>query len=131
MSGAWVLDTPAVAAFARGSIYMASLVRTLADNGMRMLVPAVCLMEAHATAGDADLVDLLASLANVEVVVLDADEARAAGRMWRAEPRKAPAAVHAAWLAAGAVAPVVTDDAGRLAGLLKADHPVYTVPRAS
>lgn len=126
-----MLDTPAITAFARGSIYMASMVRTLADNGMGMLVPAVCLMEAHATADDVDLVDLLASLANVEVVALDADEARTAGRMWRGEPGRSAAAVHAAWLAAGAVAPVVTDDAGRLTGLLKDDHPVFTVPPAS
>lgn len=131
MTPAWVLDTPAITAFARGSLYMASLVRTLADRGVGMLVPAVCLMEAHATADDADLVDLLTSLANVHVVTLDGADARAAGRMWRAERGSEPASVHTAWLAAGAAAPVVTDDPGRLTGLLKDDHPVFTVPAAS
>jgi hypothetical protein len=130
VSGAWVLDAPAITAFARGSIYMASLVRTLTDRGTGMLVPAVCLMEAHANAADVDLVDLLAALSSTRVVALDGEDARAAGRMWRTTPDARPAAVHAAWLAAGSTAPVVTDETGRLAGLLAQDHPVYAVPGA-
>jgi len=130
VTAAWVLDTPAITAFARGSLYMAALVRTLTDRGTDMLVPAVCLMEAHATADDLDLVDLLTSLTNVHIVPLDADEARAVGRLWRTAPTRTSAATHAAWLAAGTAAPVVTDQADRLAGLLKPDHPVYAVPIA-
>ena len=127
MTDAWVLDTPALTAYADQSIYMGALVRTAIDREFRLLVPSVCLMQAHATAPVADLIDLLRSFRPVHVVSLDSDTAKSAGRLWRAKPDADAGAASAAYLAFHQDAPVVTSDESRLASLLPPDHRIYTL----
>lgn len=128
MTGAWVLDTPALNAFTQGSIFVASLLRAFSDRGTGLLVPAICLTEAHATAKDTDLLDLLRTFAAVEVVPLDEESTRGTGVLWRTVPDATASSVHTAYLATQLDAPVVTDHRGRFGPLLPADHEVYHLP---
>ncbi len=119
-----VLHTGALRAFARGSLYMAALLRRAVDGGVILAVPSGALAEAWATAGEGRYrLDLLTSLPVVTVVAMGESAARAVGEILAATHETDIVAGHAAYLSAEQGWPIVTNDAKRL----RAVHPAADI----
>lgn len=110
-----VLHTGALSAFARGSLYMAALLRRAVDGDVVLAVPTGALAEAWATAGEGRYrLDLLMSLPVVTVVAMNESAARAVGELLAATNQRDTVAGHTAYVSAEQGWPILTTDANRV-----------------
>ncbi len=124
MTDGRVLHTGALCAFARGSLYMAALLRRAVDGDVILAVPTGALAEAWARAGEGRYrLELLMSLPVVTAVTMNESAARAVGEILAATDQRDIVAGHAAYLSAEQGWPIVTTDVSRL----RAVHPAADI----
>jgi hypothetical protein len=125
----WVLHTGALRAFARGSTYMAAVLRVAVDHDRPLLVPTSALAEAWAdTSRDNRYrLDYLMGLDVVAAEELDPTTARAVGDLLATTGTHDVTVGHCVHLAVAAGWTILTDDAAPL-WALQADVIIEEVP---
>lgn len=70
-----VLDTPALTAYSRGLLLVGEQIADMADRGLGVLVPALCLATAYRDADSTawPVIDILVDLPHVEVSPVEGD----------------------------------------------------------
>jgi hypothetical protein len=123
-----VLDTSAVAAYARGSVAVGELLMILSDEGLAVGVPVTCVAEAYAAATDGVEADLLRHLTSaapaVTVLPMRLVDAPAIGRISR---RSSLGVGHAVAAAKGAGCYLATADGRTVRRLVDDDRFVIDV----
>ncbi|MCG5440806.1 hypothetical protein [Micromonospora foliorum] len=121
---AFVLDTPALLAFACGDDGVAARISVASDRRLRVVIPAGCLASAYRQTSQEGWwpLDLLAGLRPTRVEPLTADCSAALGLWLRSVP--AMDLAQAAMEAARAIAPIMTDRRELLGEVLPKEWPI-------
>lgn len=119
MIGGRILDTTALTAAARGSLYMQALLSVAHQRVIPLLVPTTALSDAYADL-KADASHALSAIVQfplLTVAPLDEADARGAGILRANIESASTTAGHVAYLAAARQWPVITGDPERLRAL--------------
>ncbi|RQX06144.1 hypothetical protein [Micromonospora arida] len=121
---AFVLDTPALLAFAGGDEDVAARIVVASDRRLTVVIPAGCLASAYRQIPQEGwwVLDLLAALRPTQVTALTADCSAALGLWLRSVP--AVDLAQAAMEAARAITPIMTDRRELLGEVLPKDWPI-------
>ncbi|MEU4529681.1 hypothetical protein AB0F49_15760 [Micromonospora ureilytica] len=121
---AFVLDTPALLAFACGNEEVAAKISVASDRRLTVVIPAGCLASAYRQTPQEGwwVLDLLASLRPTRVRALTADCSAALGLWLRSVPSMDLA--QAAMEAARAITPIMTDRRELLGEVLPKEWPI-------
>ena len=120
MIGGRILDTTALTAAARGSLYMQALLSIAHQRVIPLLVPATALSDAYADlkTDAAHALSTIAQFPLLTVAPLDEADARGAGILRaNVDCEASTTAGHVAYLAAARQWPVITGDPERLRAL--------------
>ncbi|RAO58956.1 hypothetical protein [Micromonospora saelicesensis] len=121
---AFVLDTPALLAFAGGDENVAARIAVASDRRLTVVIPAGCLASAyrHIPQEGWWVLDLLAALRPTQVMALTADCSAALGLWLRSVP--AVDLAQAAMEAARGITPIMTDRRELLGEVLPKEWPI-------
>ncbi|MFI8944116.1 hypothetical protein [Streptomyces syringium] len=120
MIGGRILDTTALTAAARGSLYMQALLSVAHQRVIPLLVPSTALSDAYANLkpDGAHALSAIIQFPLVTVAALDEADARGAGLLRsNIDSEAGTAAGHVAYLAAARQWPVITGEPDRLRAL--------------